>query len=93
MQKTIMSEDQWQDESAYEEYDEAEDFEGSSDDEFETDTILCPACGAEIYEDTPRCPVCGEYITAGTNAWSGRPVWWIVLGILGLLSFVAFYAL
>lgn len=63
------------------------------DDEYETydddDVTLtdpCPECGAEVYEDTPRCPACGSYITHQSNVWSGRPTWWILLGLIGVVA-------
>jgi hypothetical protein len=55
-------------------------------DEDESDTVACPACGAEIYEDSERCPVCGDYLTAQTSVWNGRPFWWIALGLLGIVA-------
>jgi len=60
------------------------------DDEFDdvAETVPCPNCGAEIYEEAERCPECGDYVTFGTNAWSGRPLWWIVLGMLGVVAMV-----
>lgn len=64
-------------------YDEADD-----DDNLETEP--CPNCGREIYEDAEQCPYCGEYIIRSSNPLSGRPTWWIVLGILGLLAFILF---
>lgn len=73
-----------------------EDWEYPDQDEFDDDddtaTVTCAACGAEIYEDAPQCPVCGEYVTAsrGTH-WEGRPVWWIALGLLGIIAVI--YAL
>jgi len=57
-------------------------------DDEQSETIRCPACGAEIYEDAVRCPTCGEYVTADTRVWSGRPTWWIVLGLVGILAAV-----
>jgi uncharacterized paraquat-inducible protein A len=78
--------------SSYEDdYDEPIDEQYDESDE--SDTIVCPACGAEIYEDTPCCPVCGEYITTSTSAWSGRPTWWIVLGVAGIIALLMFFVL
>jgi hypothetical protein len=56
-----------------------------SDDE-PTETVPCPECGAEVYEDAVQCPVCGSYITHGAGAWSGRSLWWIILGLLGIVA-------
>lgn len=67
---------------------EFDDFD--SDDEVSDDslaeTVRCPNCGAEIYEDAVRCPHCGWYVTADTSPWSGRPRWWILLGLLGTIA-------
>lgn len=54
----------------------------------DSDTIACPACGAMIYEDTPRCPACGEYVTFSTSPFSGKPIWWIVLGLFGSIALI-----
>ena len=71
--------------------DEWDDFDDASVDaegDELTDTVPCPACGAEVYEDAEQCPVCGEYIMPDTHTWSGKPTWWIVLGLLGILAVV-----
>lgn len=52
------------------------------------EVIECPACGAEVYEEAVSCPVCGEYIVADTSPWTGRPLWWIVLGAAGVAATV-----
>jgi len=62
-----------------------DEYPEESDDDT-TETVACPHCGAEIYEDTVRCPVCEDYITPGANANSQRPLWWIVLGLAGVLA-------
>jgi hypothetical protein len=54
-----------------------------------TETVPCPQCRAQVYEDAVQCPACGTYITHQSHAWSGRPVWWIVLGLLGVLAAIA----
>jgi hypothetical protein len=36
-----------------------------------------------------QCPTCGSYLTEDTNPWSGRSLWWIVLGLLGVGAAVA----
>ncbi|MFZ5831238.1 MAG: zinc-ribbon domain-containing protein [Planctomycetota bacterium] len=62
-------------------------YDGFEHDQSTTDT--CPHCGAEIYDDAVQCPACGNYITADagvTSAFAGRPWWWIVLGVLGVLT-------
>lgn len=61
-------------------------------DDFEEDgptlTIECRACGAEVYEDAVVCPVCNEYITHGGSAFRRRPLWFLVLGGMGILAVI-----
>lgn len=70
-----MSEDFWYDEPGDDLDDAAE-------------TLPCPHCGTEIYEEAEQCPVCGNYVTFGTSIWSGRPIWWIALALVGLVATV-----
>ena len=58
--------------------------EADSDDE--TATARCPQCGAEVYEDAEYCPACDSYITPGDNALSNKPLWWILLGLAGIVA-------
>lgn len=79
-------------ESGFYDYDEFDDDTGMEwDDDSESDEaelMVCPSCGAKVYEDAPQCPVCGDYVTADTSAWSDRPWWWIVLGLVGIAAVV-----
>lgn len=71
--------------------DELRDDEFPEEDEPDDDlseTVPCPQCGAEVYEDAVRCPACGAYITYPSSVWSGRPGWWILLGLLGILAVI-----
>lgn len=56
-------------------------------------TVPCPECGVEIYDDAEQCPHCGQYVvySGSSHVWTGRPIWWIVLGLLGI--FTAIYVL
>ncbi len=58
----------------------------ASDDNSET--IICPGCQADVYEYAEQCPYCGDYLLATSNVWSGRSWWWIVLGLLGIISVI-----
>jgi len=55
--------------------------------------IACPSCGGEVYDDAEQCPHCGDYITADTNPWSGRSLWWIALALAGIAATVIVLAL
>ena len=70
---------------------EDDEYPDEPDDDNETETAFCPKCGAEVYEDAVRCPVCEAYITptSGSRLWTGRSVWWIVLGALGVAATIA----
>ena len=65
--------------------------------EGESATTDCIHCGGEIYDDAPRCPLCGEYQVGDRSltAWEGRPLWWKLGGLLGivavLISLLLFY--
>lgn len=63
------------------------------DDLAESETIPCPACGADVYEDAEQCPACGEYITRDTRAWSGKPAWWILLGLAGIIAVIVVFSI
>jgi hypothetical protein len=58
--------------------------EAWGDDDGESLTRPCPQCGCDVYEDAERCPLCGEWMTRTRTAWEGRPLWWIILGFLGI---------
>ena len=82
-----MCQDEW-----FEEPGDAWDASDYPDEEDVTSTVPCPECGAEVYEDAVRCPACGNYITHATSVWSGRPGWWIVLGLLGVVAVIVVLA-
>jgi len=78
-----MNGEEWFDEPA-DEFGETDEL----DDDDETSTLRCPECGADVYEDAVRCPVCGNYITHSTSVWHGRPGWWVLLGLLGVVALI-----
>ena len=88
----MMSDDEWferpGDELEDDEYPDEDDLE----DEF-SETLPCPQCGTEIYEDAVRCPMCGTYVTFERRPWSGRPPWWMILGLLAALVTILALAL
>ncbi len=69
--------------------DDHEDQDADLGDEESTDTVVCPECGADVYEDADQCPVCGMFVIPDTRIWSGKPLWWVALGVLGLIALAA----
>lgn len=59
------------------------------DDDDESAVVTCPNCHAEVYEDAEQCPACGEWITGSTHPFSGRPLWFIAIGVAGLAATIA----
>ncbi len=62
-----------------------DEFDEPLDDDDSAELVACPECGTDVYEEAEQCPVCGAYITHSTSAWQGRPIWWIVLGLIGIV--------
>jgi len=81
--ETVSDNDPWFEETGSElhdsEYPDTDDY----DDEI-SETVACADCGQDVYEDAVRCPYCGSYTYQGSHVWSGRPGWWIILGLLGI---------
>lgn len=65
---------------------------GWQDEDGESLTITCPECGADVYEDAEQCPACGHWITHSetptANAMQGKPTWYVLLGILGIVAVI-----
>lgn len=74
---------------------DADDDEVLGEGVHDADVVACPLCGADVYEDAEQCPTCGEYIvhTSANYAWSNRPAWWIVLGLIGIVAVILTLAL
>jgi uncharacterized protein (DUF983 family) len=36
--------------------------EDEAEDDPEADLLVCPFCGARVYDDTEKCPHCGDWI-------------------------------
>lgn len=52
------------------------------------ETRPCPECGAEVYEEASMCPECGELIDwrHRRSPFDGRPDWYIMLALAGILG-------
>lgn len=70
--------EEWAGESA--DWDDGEGFEENDS----TDVLPCPACGTEVYEEAQQCPACGEYILRHISPFSGKPLWYVLLGLVGV---------
>ena len=81
------NDESWFDEAGDELRDDEYPDDESDDDA--TATAVCPHCGATVYEDAEYCPVCDNYITPDANTSSGRPLWWILLGLAGVVATLA----
>ena len=61
--------------------------EDEHDDEA-VDTVPCPECGHEVFDEAIACPYCGYYLTSDTRVFSGKPWWWILLGVIGVVAVI-----
>lgn len=71
--------------------DDDSDWSDDDDDDYGDDTpelVECPSCGVEIYEESVLCPSCGEYITHRTSPMAGRPLWFALLGLAGIIAVI-----
>lgn len=78
----MVDESRWSDDDL----DEREFPDSPDSDDDEAELMPCPKCGVDVYEDAPQCPLCGEYIVRSTSPWSGRPWWWIAVGLAGIMA-------
>ena len=64
-----------------------DDDDDYGDEDEEEPTILCPNCGAEIWEEAERCPECGEYFSddARIDRRTLMPRWITLTAVLCLL--------
>ena len=83
----VLSQDGWHDDSDEESWwEDAEDAEAADPDDQVEEVVPCPHCGLDIFEDAEQCPHCGDYVVHHSSNWDGRPIWWIVIGLLGVLA-------
>ncbi|MEK6238409.1 MAG: hypothetical protein N2C14_27135 [Planctomycetales bacterium] len=74
--------------------DEFEDHDWKDDEDDDTEVVPCPECGVDIYEDAEQCPACGQYVVVRMpDLWSQRPLWWVVLGLLGVAAVIVVFTL
>ena len=76
------------DDSQHDLHDEFDDdFDAWDEEDEEAEYVPCSRCGRQVYRDALQCPACGEYV-AQESAFSGKPWWWIVLGLAGVLAVI-----
>ncbi|MBW3541015.1 MAG: zinc ribbon domain-containing protein [Planctomycetes bacterium] len=68
-------------------WDSADDW--PDDDDESADLIDCPHCGSAIYEDAEQCPRCGMYVVHEGSPLGGRPLWFVLLGLAGVIAVIA----
>lgn len=56
---------------------------GADDDGYET--VRCSGCGKDVYEESPQCPYCGHFITRSRSPLAGRPSWYVICAVIGVL--------
>ena len=60
---------------------------GDDDDDF-TDVVDCPNCGSEVHELADCCPKCGEFIIEESRPLQGKPTWYVLLGLAGIIAVI-----
>ncbi len=86
--------DQWDEEVELDADDDDFDDEDDLDDEDDFDanddadavSLPCPHCHKSVHEDVEWCPYCGMGITRDTSVLSGKPHWYVVLAIVGMIA-------
>ncbi|MBA2113262.1 hypothetical protein [Bremerella alba] len=73
------------------EYDE--DWIDDEPEDDQDDTMICPECGAEIFDDVDVCPVCLHAIIHNTSPWAGKSFAWIIFGLLGIIATIVALAI
>ncbi len=51
-----------------------------------TAVVRCSNCGEEVYAEADSCPYCGEFLVGDSSPWSGKPTWFVWLGLLGIVA-------
>jgi len=45
--------------------------------------IPCSYCGADVFDDAEQCPACGWWFVRDRRPLTGKPSWFLVLGLVG----------
>ncbi len=68
-----------------------DEFPQPDEDDDGDDTVPCPHCRTPVYEDAELCPHCGNYLSREDAP--GRPLVWLVVGVLACLAVVLMWIL
>ncbi|MCA9081618.1 MAG: hypothetical protein KDA58_13730 [Planctomycetaceae bacterium] len=68
-------------------WDDAPDDDWGEEPEFPApETVPCWNCGEPVYEGAVQCTACGEYDPTEGRRHPDRPMWYWVLGLIGVLA-------
>lgn len=56
---------------------------------FGSETIPCPACGAEVYDESAFCHKCGHVLADAADPRPVRP--WVFITVAGLVAALAIF--
>jgi|YNPNPStandDraft_1061719.scaffolds.fasta_scaffold274715_2 hypothetical protein len=73
------------------EADEPQERDLVDEDEDETPTVPCPSCRRPVPDFADKCPYCGDWIVQSSGEPARRNAWFVVLVVLVVLTFVAWY--
>jgi hypothetical protein len=72
--------EEWEDDSYFDDQNESAEDEGAEADNQEA-TIPCPYCQRAIHKESEHCPYCERYISEEDAPPSRKP-WWIIVGVV-----------
>jgi hypothetical protein len=59
-----------------------------ADDGPEADQVVCPACGAWVFDDTEQCPHCGDWIVPRLSTSVATRRVWLILALVVIAGLV-----
>ncbi len=57
-----------------------------------TSVVPCTNCGTDVYEEADSCPSCGEFLIEGSRPLDKKPLWFVALGLLGIIAVVVLFS-
>jgi DNA-directed RNA polymerase subunit RPC12/RpoP len=65
-----------------------EEWVDEEEDDSEDDLLVCPSCGASVYEETQQCPHCGDWIIPAYRQSRWKRTAGIVVATLLILALI-----